>query len=138
MSGGVSAPVGLDYARQPLETRCDFCWRSCRHSWHLYALRLNLDTLTIDRGEFMRQLRQKGIGTSVHFIPIPLHPYFAPYAGLAHNQCPRALEWYPRLVSLPLYPAMSEEEVDYVAESIKEIVMAAKKRRSVAVAVGVV
>jgi dTDP-4-amino-4,6-dideoxygalactose transaminase len=110
---------------------------SCRHSWHLYPLRLNLDTLTIDRDEFMHQLRQKGIGTSVHFIPIPLHPYFAPYAGLAHNRCPRALELYPRLVSLPLYPAMSEEEVDYVAESIKEIVMVAKKMQVVAMTAAV-
>jgi dTDP-4-amino-4,6-dideoxygalactose transaminase len=98
---------------------------------------LNLDTLTIDRDEFMHQLRQKGIGTSVHFIPIPLHPYFAPYAGLAHNRCPRALELYPRLVSLPLYPAMSEEEVDYVAESIKEIVMVAKKMQVVAMTAAV-
>src|SRR5262249_3164355 len=48
-----------------------------RHAWHLYVLRLNLKRLRIDRQEFITQLREKGIGTSVHFIPIPLHPFFA-------------------------------------------------------------
>src|SRR4029077_18242310 len=67
----------------------------CRHSWHIYAPRLNLTQLEIDRAECIRQLREKNIGASVHFIPVPLHPYFAPFAKLAHNQCPRALELYP-------------------------------------------
>jgi dTDP-4-amino-4,6-dideoxygalactose transaminase len=49
----------------------------CRHAWHLYILRLNLHRLKIDRDEFIRELRGRGIGTSVHFIPIPLHPFFA-------------------------------------------------------------
>ena len=53
----------------------------CRHAWHLYMLRLNLDKLTIDRAEFISRLRDKGIGTSVHFIPIPLHPFFYQHAG---------------------------------------------------------
>jgi len=64
----------------------------CRHAWHLYALRLNLDQLEIDRAEFISQLRQLGIGTSVHFIPIPLHPFFARFSGRAENQCPAALQ----------------------------------------------
>ena len=102
---------------------------SCRHSWHLYALRLNLRQLRIDRDEFIRQLRSKNIGTSVHFIPIPLHPFFAPFANLVHNRCPRALELYERLVSLPLYPTMTAEQVEYVATSVKEIVHANRKRK---------
>ncbi len=109
---------------------------SCRHSWHLYALRLNLEKLDIDRDEFIRALRRKGIGASVHFIPIPLHPFFAPYADRTQNQCPRALELYARLVSLPLYPAMSEEQVEYVAVSVKEIAQAARKKKQVAVTGG--
>ncbi len=109
---------------------------SCRHSWHLYMLRLNLEKLEIDRDEFIRALRQRNIGTSVHFIPIPLHPFFAPYAGRPENHCPRALGLYPRLISLPLYPAMTEEQVDSVVTAIKEIVRATRKAKLVAMTSG--
>ena len=100
----------------------------CRHAWHLYILRLNLDRLTIDRGEFIERLRQKGIGTSVHFIPIPLHPYFA-RQPFAWYPCPRALELYPRIVSLPLYPAMTEDQVHYVAQCVTEVLTGARRGR---------
>jgi dTDP-4-amino-4,6-dideoxygalactose transaminase len=106
---------------------------SCRHSWHLYALRLRLEQLDITRGEFIQELRRKDICASVHFIPIPLLSIFGPYASLSQNQCPRALDLYPRLVSLPLYPAMTEQQVVHVADSIKEIIVAFKKTRVVAV-----
>ena len=102
---------------------------SCRNSWHLYALRLNLEKLDINRDEFIQLLRKKGIGASVHFIPIPLHPYFAEFAQLPHNQCPKALELYPRLVSLPLYPEMTMDQVAYVSSIVREICQHAKKRK---------
>lgn len=105
----------------------------CRHSWHLYTLRLNLDKLEIDRDQFIVQLKQRGVGTSVHFIPIPEHPFFAEYATQARNQCPRALALYPRLVSLPLYPAMTEAQVHHVAAAAKEIAWQARKRKLVVV-----
>jgi dTDP-4-amino-4,6-dideoxygalactose transaminase len=104
-------------------------WR--RHSWHLYILRLNLELLDINRDEFIRELHRKGIGASVHFIPVPLHPFFKEYASRPENFCPRALALYPRLVSLPLYPAMSENQVSYVSRTVKEIVTAAKRRKPV-------
>lgn len=106
---------------------------SCRHSWHLYGLRLNLDQLDITRAQFIQELRSKNIGASVHFIPIPLLSFFAPYANLPHNKCPNVLALYPRLVSLPLYPAMSEAQILHVAESVKEIVGNARKSVLVAV-----
>jgi dTDP-4-amino-4,6-dideoxygalactose transaminase len=93
-----------------------------RHSWHLYALRLNLEMLDIDRDEFMRELLRRNIGASVHFIPVPLHSAYAELAARPENQCPRALALYSRLISLPLYPAMSESQIRYIAESVKEIV----------------
>ena len=103
----------------------------CRHAWHLYILRLNLDRLRIDRDEFIRRLRRRGIGASVHFIPIPLHSY---YAGLplAAYSCPRALALYPRLVSLPLYPALTEDQVYHIANSVREILEGARSTRFVA------
>jgi dTDP-4-amino-4,6-dideoxygalactose transaminase len=106
----------------------------CRHSWHLYTLRLNLDKLQIDREQFIVELKHRGIGTSVHFIPIPLHPFFASFAQRAENQCPRALSFYPRMLSLPLYPAMTDSQVNYVIESVKDIVRRNRRVRTISVA----
>ena len=100
----------------------------CKHAWHLYAIRLNLDRLRIDRKEFVIELRKRGIGTSVHFIPIPLHPFFA-NLNLAGQECPKTMELYPRIVSLPLYPAMSAEQVEYVANSVKEVIESARREK---------
>ncbi|MBZ5596306.1 MAG: DegT/DnrJ/EryC1/StrS family aminotransferase [Acidobacteriia bacterium] len=108
-----------------------------RHSWHLYMLRLNLERLGIDRNEFIRVLKRKGIGCSVHFIPIPLHPFFAADANLAWNHCPRALALYPRLVSLPLYPNMTEDQVLYVIKSVQETICSARKTRPVGVSAAI-
>jgi dTDP-4-amino-4,6-dideoxygalactose transaminase len=94
-----------------------------RHSWHLYGLRLNLDMLEIDRAEFIRELRRRQIGASVHFIPIPLHPAYSSFAQLPQNQCPRAVELYRRSISLPLYPAMTDDQLNYVASAVKQIVL---------------
>ena len=91
------------------------------HSWHLYVLRLNLDRLTIDRARFFEEMRDRGIGCSVHFIPIPLHPYYQRTLTM-HDPCTRALAEYPRLLSLPLYSKMSDESVERVIQAVREIV----------------
>jgi dTDP-4-amino-4,6-dideoxygalactose transaminase len=104
-----------------------------RHSWHLYVLRLNLDMLTISRGQFIEELRKRKIGASVHFIPIPLHPFFKEWAHLAQNQCPAALQMYPRLISLPLYPSMSDEELRRVIIAVREVIEKFSKQRYVPV-----
>lgn len=103
------------------------------HAWHLYVLRLRLDRLRISRAEFIQRLESHGIGASVHFIPIPLHPFFRRYARRPCNACPNALKLYPRLVSLPLYPAMTEEQIVYVAETARAIARAERKPRPIAV-----
>ena len=90
------------------------------HSWHLFAVRLRLDRLQCGRDEFVEQLRRRGIGFSVHWRPLHLHPY---YEGLGWRpeHCPAASAVWPRLVSLPLFPSMTEEEVDRVVEVVKEL-----------------
>jgi dTDP-4-amino-4,6-dideoxygalactose transaminase len=93
-----------------------------RHSWHLFIARLNLDKLTIDRGEFIEELNRLGVGTSVHFIPIPLHPYFARWANLSCNRCPRALALYERIFSLPLYPSLTNNQIKEIADRVKIVV----------------
>jgi dTDP-4-amino-4,6-dideoxygalactose transaminase len=101
---------------------------NARHSWHLYVVRLNLNLLTIDRQGVIDELRRRGIGSSVHFIPIPLHPFFSKMR-LASQPCRRALELYPRILSLPLYPAMTEDEVHYVAATLKDIATSNRVRQ---------
>jgi dTDP-4-amino-4,6-dideoxygalactose transaminase len=99
-----------------------------RHSWHLYILRLKLDRLDIDRGQLIKELHQLGIGTSIHFIPIPLHPAYEEIAARPENQCPRALDLYSKIISLPLYPAMSPDDVRFVGESIRETLRRSRKK----------
>ena len=104
---------------------------NCRHSWHLYILRLNPDRLLIDRDEFIHSLRQAGIATSVHFIPIPLHSFFA-RLPLSTESCPRAMALYPRIVSLPLYPGLTEDQAQYVVKSVLDALNGARRPRFVA------
>lgn len=119
-----------DLEELELPAGCDYG----RHCWHLYIPRLNLDKLTIDRDAFIRELRRRNIGASVHFIPIPLHPFFAPWAALKRNRCPRALELYSRIVSLPLYPSLPEADLEYIASAVREIVAGARKKKYLAAA----
>jgi perosamine synthetase len=101
-----------------------------RHAWHLYSIRLNLEKLTIDRAAFIQTLRERRIGASVHFIPIQLHPFFQPFAGLPQNQCPVALQLYPRLVTLPLYPEMTEAQVEYVGHTVRSVLRSKQIRHT--------
>jgi len=99
---------------------------SCRHAWHLYILRLNLHKLNIERGEFISRLRTRGVCTSVHFIPIPSLRFFG-RLQLPEYSCPRTRELYPRILSLPLYPGMTEEQVYHVVRSVKEVVHSCRR-----------
>jgi perosamine synthetase len=93
-----------------------------RHAWHLYVLRLNLGMLRFDRSGFVEALRARGIGTSVHFIPLHLHPYYRETYGYCPADLPVASAEYERILSLPLYPRMRLEDVDRVIESLAAIV----------------
>lgn len=88
---------------------------------HLYPIRLHLDTLRIDRAEFIRQMKERGIGTSVHFIPLHLHPFYRERYGYQPQDLPEATREYQRYLSLPFFPSMSTEQVEYVIENAIDI-----------------
>ena len=90
-------------------------------SYHLYALKINPEVLNIDRAGFIEILNERGIGTSVHFIPLHRHPYYKNTYSYDREQFPEA-EWvYERLISLPIYPGMKETEVQYVIETVTDV-----------------
>jgi dTDP-4-amino-4,6-dideoxygalactose transaminase len=91
------------------------------HAWHVYAIRLNLEQLRISRGQFIEELKMRNIGSSVHFIPIHLHPYYREKYGYRPKDFPVAYDAYQRLVSLPLSPALSDQDVTDVIEAVNDI-----------------
>lgn len=97
------------------------------HAWHLYMLRLRLERLTITRDEFIRELTRANIGTSVHFIPLHLHPFYRETYGFKPGDFPRALDAYQRMISLPIYPGMSDGDVEDVIAAVGSTVEAHRK-----------
>lgn len=110
---------------------------STEHAWHLYVVRLNLETAPVDRDAFIEQLRARNIGSSVHFIPIHLHPYYQKKYGFAPDDFPIASREYRRIVSLPLHPRMTSADVNDVVEAVEET-LGAKVRSTAALPRGLV
>jgi len=98
-----------------------------RHAWHLYIIQLTLDRLEIDRSQFIEELHANNIGTSVHFIPVHLHPYYQERFGYRRGDLPQAEQLFDRIVSLPLYPGMTDEDVHDVIRAVLDVV--GKNRR---------
>jgi perosamine synthetase len=96
-------------------------------AWHLYVIKLDTDILSIDRDAFIEALKARGIGTSVHFIPLYRHPFYRNTFGCAREDFPNS-EWlFSRIVSLPIYPGMLESEINGVIEAISDIIEAHKR-----------
>ena len=89
------------------------------HSWHLFPLKLRLEKLTISRNAFIENLKETGIGCSVHWRPLHLHPYYIETYGWQAEDFPVATAVWERLVSLPLFPGMRKYEVQHVIRTIK-------------------
>lgn len=92
-----------------------------RSSLHLYIIRIEKDELDIGRDEFIEELNAMNIGTSVHFIPVHLQPFYRNNYGTKEGNFPVAESIFEKIISLPLYPSMSEEDVEYVADAVREI-----------------
>jgi perosamine synthetase len=93
------------------------------HSWHLFILRLRPELLKTSRSEFIAQLKASGIGTSVHFIPLNLHPFYQQRYGYSVGDMPNAEDAYSRCLSLPIYPDMSDAEVARVISAVQATVV---------------
>jgi dTDP-4-amino-4,6-dideoxygalactose transaminase len=91
------------------------------HAWHLFPVRLNLDRLRIDRNAVIDQLRAAGVGCSVHWRPLHLHPYYEETFSWRPESLPVATSQWVRLISLPLFPGMRTEERDYVIQVVRDI-----------------
>lgn len=91
------------------------------HAWHLYVIRLRLDQLDIDRAAFIDELKALNISTSVHFIPVHLHPYYRDRYGFKPEDFPVALREYERIISLPLFPRMSDDDVEDVIAAVSAV-----------------
>ncbi|MEG0133158.1 MAG: DegT/DnrJ/EryC1/StrS aminotransferase family protein [Clostridium sp.] len=97
------------------------------HSWHLYVLRLDLGKLTIDRDKFIELMGEANIGTSVHFIPVHLMSYYRETYGYSEGDFPVAESYFDTIVSLPLYPKMTEVDTQDVINAVTDIINTHKK-----------
>lgn len=89
--------------------------------WHLYPIRLRLEELSATRGEIFRALRAENIGVNVHYIPVHLHPYYRERFGYRRGDYPVAEDAYERLISIPMFHAMSDRDVEDVISALKKV-----------------
>lgn len=93
-------------------------------SWHLYVIRLRLERLRIDRDTFIDELKARNIGTSVHYLPVHMHPFYKNKYGYEPMDNPISADAYSRMVSLPLHAGMTDEDVDDVIQAVRERLLA--------------
>jgi dTDP-4-amino-4,6-dideoxygalactose transaminase len=97
------------------------------HAWHLYVIRLRTEKLQIDRDQFAIELARRKIGTSVHFIPVHYHSYYRTKYDYKESDFPVACAAFPRILSLPINPVMSDSDVADVIEAVRDLVKASRR-----------
>ena len=117
----IAAAYDEGFAELP-EIRTPVCHPDLQHAWHLYVIQLDLERLRINRNQFIETLKQESIGTSVHFIPLHLHPYYQKTFGYTPADFPDASAVFQRTVSLPIFPMMSESDTRHVIRIVRNIV----------------
>lgn len=115
--------AGIDELELPPQAHPDD-----QHSWHLFILRLRPEIAGISRNEFIQALKDRGIGSSVHFIPLHLHPYYQRTYGYRAGDLPNAEDAYSRCLSLPIYPDLSVEERERVVSAVEEVLFESPAR----------
>ena len=106
--------AGMKYLKTPTEPK------EVSSCFHLYAVQIDFNALGKSRSQVMQELRDQGIGTQVHYIPVPMQPFYKETFGYKDCDYPVAEKYYEQELSLPLYPGMSDEDVDYVIFKTKE------------------
>jgi len=91
-------------------------------SWHLYVVRLDLAQLRIDRNAFIEELKTRNIGTSVHYLPVHMQPYYREKYHYLPADCPVAADAFTRMVSLPLHPGLSDSDLQDVVAAVRDVV----------------
>ena len=110
-----AAFAGLAAAR-PLAVRSGI-----QHAWHLYVLRLDPQRLAVDRATVFRALRAEGLGVQVHYIPVHLHPYYQQHFNTGPGLCPTAEKAYEQILSLPIFPAMTDADAGDVIAAVHKV-----------------
>ena len=91
------------------------------HTWHLYVIRVIPEMWQINRNELIEKINEKGIGTSVHYIPVHMHSYYVKKYGYKPNDFPVSRQLSETAITLPLYPRLTDREVDYIVNTISEL-----------------
>lgn len=95
---------------------------TARHAWHIYPLRLDPDRLREDRESIFQALRAENIGVSVHYLPVHLHPFYQERFGTGQGMCPAAEAAADRLLTLPIFPRMTDQDVADVIAAVGKVI----------------
>ncbi|HEY7545694.1 MAG TPA: UDP-4-amino-4,6-dideoxy-N-acetyl-beta-L-altrosamine transaminase [Blastocatellia bacterium] len=109
-------------AVSPLRVR-----RDVSHAYHLYVIRVRTELLSADRGRVFAALRAEGIGVNVHYVPVHLHPFYRERFGTKPGICPAAEAAYEQIISLPIFPMMTDADADDVIAAVRKVVEAYRK-----------
>lgn len=104
---------GIDFIKLPLISE--------NHSWHLFIIRIEEEKLKISRDQYINKINDKGIGTSVHFIPLHIMPFYKNKYRFKKEDFPVSYNNYRTSISIPIYPGLTEEQTDYIIKSIIDI-----------------
>lgn len=102
----------------PLKVREDVS-----HAYHLYVIKLELDSLRVNRDEIFKALRAENIGVNVHYIPVHLHPFYVNNYGTKEGQCPNAEDAYEQIISLPMFAGMRSDDVKDVVTAVEKVII---------------
>ena len=93
-----------------------------RSAFHLYVLQIDFNRIGKTRKQVMEELKEKNIGTQVHYIPVHIQPFYKKYYGYTWGDYPNSEEYYKKALSIPLYPKLKNREVNYVINKILDLI----------------